>query len=637
MVQYKRKVLGFGLAATGFFIIALLVACAAIGGNGGLAEDCIADLSGREGGSGDELSASTVTSFINYQGRLSDSAGNPLNGTYTVAFTLYDSASPLAVVLDEVHCTNGLFNTQIPLDASFFDGRALWLGIQVGSDPEMTPRQELRPVPYALSLRPGAVIDGSLAGEPILWARNSAENGNALSAGVAGFGGIGVRVVALGEESQGVRTWSNGTDSVGVHAITTGDNSEGVVAETHGVRSAGVDIHTSNDDSEGVLARTEGYSSEGIYAETYGDFSEGVIAVTNGTGSTGLLAKTYGANSPAVYGESALDVGVYGNGPGKGVHGQGGNIGVYGNGSNDGVKGESTNGNAVHGLSSSGNGILGESTGGAGVRGVSTTNYGVVGWTTAQDKSGVYGWSNEANGVKGWTNSTGAWIPAIYGRNDGAGDGVYGWSLKRYGTVGVSSNNTAAGVWGLNHGSGIGVLGEVEGNGVGVMGVAPLEGWAADFRGNVKIRSSSTGATVIELGEGLDYAEGFDVSDEAEIEPGTVMSIDSDNPGKLTVCGEPYDHKVAGIVAGAGGLSSAVRLGGDQFNYDVALAGRVYCNVDATYGEVAPGDLLTTSPTPGYAMVVKDYARAQGAILGKAMEGLEEGQKGQILVLVTLQ
>jgi hypothetical protein len=85
MVQYKRKVLGFGLAATGFFIIALLVACAAIGGNGGLAEDCIADLSGREGGSGDELSASTVTSFINYQGRLSDSAGNPLNGTYTVA------------------------------------------------------------------------------------------------------------------------------------------------------------------------------------------------------------------------------------------------------------------------------------------------------------------------------------------------------------------------------------------------------------------------------------------------------------------------------------------------------------------------------------------------------------------------
>jgi hypothetical protein len=80
-----------------------------------------------------------------------------------------------------------------------------------------------------------------------------------------------------------------------------------------------------------------------------------------------------------------------------------------------------------------------------------------------------------------------------------------------------------------------------------------------------------------------------------------------------------------------------VRLGSDEFDYHVALAGRVYCNVDATYGEVSPGDLLTTSPTLGYAMVVKDHAKAQGAILGKSMEKLRAGEKGQILVLVTLQ
>lgn len=102
-------------------------------------------------------------------------------------------------------------------------------------------------------------------------------------------------------------------------------------------------------------------------------------------------------------------------------------------------------------------------------------------------------------------------------------------------------------------------------------------------------------------------------------------------------CRSAYDHKVAGIVAGARGQGSGVRLGPEQFDHDVALAGRVYCNVDATYGEVHPGDLLTTSPTPGHAMAVKDTVRAQGAILGKAMEGLSEGQKGQILVLVTLQ
>ena len=89
--------------------------------------------------------------------------------------------------------------------------------------------------------------------------------------------------------------------------------------------------------------------------------------------------------------------------------------------------------------------------------------------------------------------------------------------------------------------------------------------------------------------------------------------------------------------SGANGLGSAVRLGAGQFDLDVALAGRVYCNVDAGHGAVQAGDLLTTSPTPGYAMKVTDYSQAQGAILGKAMQPLKQGEKGQILVLVTLQ
>ena len=84
-------------------------------------------------------------------------------------------------------------------------------------------------------------------------------------------------------------------------------------------------------------------------------------------------------------------------------------------------------------------------------------------------------------------------------------------------------------------------------------------------------------------------------------------------------------------------MGSGVRLGVDQFDYDVALAGRVYCNVDATERGIEPGDLLTTSATAGHAMKATDSVRANGAILGKAMESLEEGRQGQILVLVTLQ
>ena len=68
----------------------------------------------------------------------------------------------------------------------------------------------------------------------------------------------------------------------------------------------------------------------------------------------------------------------------------------------------------------------------------------------------------------------------------------------------------------------------------------------------------------------------------------------------------------------------------------IALSGRVYCLVDATERPVEIGDMLTTSPVPGYAMKVDDYQKAQGAIIGKAMTSLKKG-KGLVLVLVTLQ
>ncbi len=68
----------------------------------------------------------------------------------------------------------------------------------------------------------------------------------------------------------------------------------------------------------------------------------------------------------------------------------------------------------------------------------------------------------------------------------------------------------------------------------------------------------------------------------------------------------------------------------------MALTGRVYVQADTSNGAIKPGDMLTTSGTPGRAMKVSDHLRAQGAILGKAMTGLRIGN-GMVLVLVTLQ
>ena len=106
------------------------------------------------------------------------------------------------------------------------------------------------------------------------------------------------------------------------------------------------------------------------------------------------------------------------------------------------------------------------------------------------------------------------------------------------------------------------------------------------------------------------------------------------------MCDKAYDRGVAGIVSGAGGVKPGMLMGQHGTDADgevpVALTGRVYCWVDASYGAIEPGDLLTTSDTPGHAMRVDDPSRAHGTILGKAMTELAEG-RGLVLVLVALQ
>ena len=92
-------------------------------------------------------------------------------------------------------------------------------------------------------------------------------------------------------------------------------------------------------------------------------------------------------------------------------------------------------------------------------------------------------------------------------------------------------------------------------------------------------------------------------------------------------------------ISGANGINPGLTLkqqGVTEGGENVALSGRVYVLADASNGPIKPGDLLTTSSTPGHCMKVVNQAEAQGAILGKAMTSLESG-RGFVLVLVTLQ
>jgi hypothetical protein len=153
--------------------------------------------------------------------------------------------------------------------------------------------------------------------------------------------------------------------------------------------------------------------------------------------------------------------------------------------------------------------------------------------------------------------------------------------------------------------------------------------------------NGTTRTKVLKITGGADLAEGFDVAAaDMPVIPGMVVSIDPKNPGKLTVSVESYDRRVAGIVSGAGNvmpgmIMSQVGTVADG-EHPIALTGRVYCLVDASFGAIEPGDLLTTSATPGHAAKVGDHAKATGAVIGKAMSSLSEG-RGLVLVLVSLQ
>ena len=160
----------------------------------------------------------------------------------------------------------------------------------------------------------------------------------------------------------------------------------------------------------------------------------------------------------------------------------------------------------------------------------------------------------------------------------------------------------------------------------------------ADFGGDGRVITEE-----LQITGGSDLSENFDITgnyDIAEPLPGMVVSIDPSQTGGLTISGEPYDRMVAGVVSGAGGIETGLIMAqkgtAADGEFPVALTGRVYVYVDAAYGEVTPGDLLTTSATPGHAMKATDHTQAQGAILGKAMSGLTEG-RGLVLVLVSLQ
>jgi hypothetical protein len=195
----------------------------------------------------------------------------------------------------------------------------------------------------------------------------------------------------------------------------------------------------------------------------------------------------------------------------------------------------------------------------------------------------------------------------------------------RVGVYGSSESN--AGVWGDSN-TGPGVY-AASSSGSGFVAYSAT-GLAADFWGDIQVSGD------IKLTHG-DCAEEFDVFDSEAIEPGTVMVLGPD--GVLSPSSRPYDTRVAGVVCGAGSYRPGIVLDRQPLRPNrlpIALLGKVYCKVDASFDSIEVGDLLTTSETRGYAMRASDPYKAFGALIGKALGACLGGQ-ALIPILVTLQ
>jgi len=110
-----------------------------------------------------------VPQVVPYQGQLKNAAGTPVNGVVDITFSLYTVPSGSGAIWSERHIgvnvAKGLFKVELGSVMPFTMGppvftTPVWLGIQVGTDPEMAPRTALTSAPFALHADDADTVGG---------------------------------------------------------------------------------------------------------------------------------------------------------------------------------------------------------------------------------------------------------------------------------------------------------------------------------------------------------------------------------------------------------------------------------------------------------------------------------------------
>ena len=202
--------------------------------------------------------AGQVPKLINYQGSLFDKGTPPQpvpDGNYNITFSIYDvqtAGTPLwtetwsaqATPPTPVIVTGGVFNVMLgtitPLPANFFaEHPTAYLGVKVGSNSEMLPRQRLTSVGYAFTAG-----DGVPKGGIIMWsgAIDQVPAGWAICDGNNGTPDLRDRFVLGAGNKYAVA-------SIGGSPTANLNHSHAVAGHSHSISSVDIN-HSHNDDHQ---------------------------------------------------------------------------------------------------------------------------------------------------------------------------------------------------------------------------------------------------------------------------------------------------------------------------------------------------------------------------------------------------
>jgi hypothetical protein len=438
-----------------------------------------------------------VPQLINYQGRLTNSAGVPLDTTVTLDFTIYKDSLGTLDIWSETHpgvvIKDGLFQVLLgsvnTLGQSVFDGSKRWLGVQLQGGPAPTALIPIVSVAYAYR---------SAKSDTAGYALSTSGGGGDITAVVADTGLAGGSV--SGEAK--LRLAANGVLS---RHIKDGEVVNADISASAAIAPAKIT------GTAATLTATQAFTGANSFDGTMyiGDstFRATSDGITIGNADTPSLSymlhakRNYNTTAPrfGLYSNlnnigSGTIYGIYSiaNAPTAGSANSGAVYGVYGRGQSDnnvrvGIIGsadmttstQSTG--ASYGLYS--NGYDGESAYGAYCMGSSAVDgYGVYGKAFGNSNFG-YALNGEAT-----ANPYGYAVNADAGNNTQQGQGVHAWAHDNggnsWGVVGTASNNS---------GNGCGIYGSAYNN--------TGENWAGYFNGDVNITGTivkSASKTIID-------------------------------------------------------------------------------------------------------------------------------------------